>query len=103
MCTHVYLVKRLRACDACIMIAPPHTSMNNINCGYYSKAAFIYLHTLYVQLLFEGGYYLGCGFYSSKYGTYLSSHRLVTMITNQPSGHDKDVPKCLYTVPGLLI
>ena len=34
-------------------------------CGYYSRAALI-LHQL--RLLFEGGYYSGCGYYSSKYG-----------------------------------
>ena len=37
-------------------------------CGYYSRAATISLAELQVQLLFEGGYYSGCGFYSNKYG-----------------------------------
>ena len=45
--------------------------MNNINCGYYSRAAFIYLCALHVRLLFEGGYHSGCGYYSNKYGIYV--------------------------------
>ena len=42
--------------------------MYDINCGYYSRAALIYLCMLYMRLLFEGGYYSGCGCYLSKYG-----------------------------------
>ena len=38
-------------------------------CGYYSRAATISLAELQVRLLFEGGYYSGCGFFSNKYGT----------------------------------
>ena len=38
-------------------------------CGYYSRAATISLVELQVRLLFEGGYYSGCGFYSNKYGS----------------------------------
>ena len=45
-------------------------NMNNINCGYYSRAALIFLSWRYVRLLFEGGYYSMCGYYSSKYGIY---------------------------------
>ena len=37
-------------------------------CGYYSRAATISLVKLQVRLLFEGGYYSGCGFYLNKYG-----------------------------------
>ena len=37
-------------------------------CGYYLSAATISLAKLQVRLLFEGGYYSGCGFYSNKYG-----------------------------------
>ena len=33
-------------------------------CDYYSRAATISLAELQVRLLFEGGYYSGCGFYS---------------------------------------
>ena len=40
-------------------------------CGYYSRAATISLAELQVRLLFEGGYYSGCGFYSNKYGNKL--------------------------------
>ena len=36
--------------------------MNIIKCGYYSRAALIPLSMLYVQLVFEDGYY------SNKYG-----------------------------------
>ena len=36
-------------------------------CGYYSGAATIIFGELQVRLLFEGGYYSGCGFYSNKY------------------------------------
>ena len=32
------------------------------------RAATISLAELQVRLLFEGGYYSGCGFYSNKYG-----------------------------------
>ena len=34
----------------------------------YSRAATISFTEFQVQLLFEGGYYSGCGFYSNKYG-----------------------------------
>ena len=37
-------------------------------CGYYLRAATIFLAELQVRLLFEGSYYSGCGFYSNKYG-----------------------------------
>ena len=33
------------------------------------RAATISFAELQVRLLFEGGYYSGCGFYSNKYGT----------------------------------
>ena len=36
--------------------------------GYYSRAALIFLRKRYVRLLFEGGYYSMCGYYSNKYG-----------------------------------
>ena len=39
-------------------------------CSYYSRAATISLAELQVRLLFEGGYYSRCGFYSNKYGIY---------------------------------
>ena len=42
--------------------------MNIINCGYYSRAALIFLRSRDVRLLFEGGYYSMCGYYSNKYG-----------------------------------
>ena len=38
-------------------------------CGYYSRAAIISFAELNVRLLFEGGYYSGCSFYSNKYGS----------------------------------
>ena len=44
--------------------------MNIIKCGYYSRAALISSSSRKVRLLFEGGYYSGCGYYSSKYGIY---------------------------------
>ena len=44
------------------------TFMNIIKYSYYSRAALISLSSLKVRLLFEGGYYSGCGFYSNKYG-----------------------------------
>ena len=45
--------------------------MNIIKCGYYSRAAaLISLSSLKMWLLFEGGYYSGCGFYSNNYGIY---------------------------------
>ena len=37
--------------------------------GYYSRAATISLAELQVRLLFKGGYYSGCSFYSNKYDT----------------------------------
>ena len=39
-------------------------------CGYYSRVATISFTELQVWLLFESScyYYLGCGFYSNKYG-----------------------------------
>ena len=36
-------------------------------CGYYSRPATISLAELQVRLLFEGGYYSGCGIYLNKY------------------------------------
>ena len=42
--------------------------MNIINRSYYSRAALIFLRSRYVRLLFEGGYYWMCGYYSNKYG-----------------------------------
>ena len=47
--------------------------MNMIKCGYYSRAALISLSSLEMRLLFEGGYYLGCSFYSNKYGIHVVS------------------------------
>ena len=44
------------------------TFMNIIKCGYYSRATLHFLPALFVQLLFEGGYYSGCSFYWNKYG-----------------------------------
>ena len=38
-------------------------------CGYYLKAAIIVFNEPQVWLLFKDDYYLGCGFYSNKYGT----------------------------------
>ena len=35
---------------------------------YYLRVATLSFAGLHVRLLFEGGYYLGCGFYSNKYG-----------------------------------
>ena len=43
------------------------TFMNIIKHGYYSRAALVFLHMLFVRLLFKGGYYSGCSFYSNKY------------------------------------
>ena len=40
--------------------------------GYYLRVALISLSTLQVRLLFEGGYYSECGYYSNKYGTYFN-------------------------------
>ena len=37
-------------------------------CSYYSRAATISFTELQVWLLFEGGYYSRCSFYSNKYG-----------------------------------
>ena len=51
-------------------------------CGYYSRAATISLAELQVRLLFEGGYYSGCGFYSNKYGT-LFSLLFITVTVNR--------------------
>ena len=50
-------------------------------CGYYSRAATISLVDLQVRLLFEGGYYSGCGFYSSKYGIMITTVRLYTSLS----------------------
>ena len=36
--------------------------------GYYSRAATISFAELQVRLLFKGGYYSRCGFYSNIYG-----------------------------------
>ena len=44
--------------------------------GYYSRAALISLSSRKARLLFEGGYYSGCGYYSSKYGTYIHTNYL---------------------------
>ena len=57
-CLHFALNKQARfTCDR------DHTHLINIVhvCGYYFSE-------LRVWLLFEGGYYSGCGFYSNKYG-----------------------------------
>ena len=50
-----------------------------IKCGYYSRAA-VSLSTLEVRPLFEGGYYSGCGYDSSKYG----NHMIVLNILQGP-------------------
>ena len=48
-------------------------------CSYYSTVAtFLSLSSRYSYVLFEGGYYSGCGFYSNKYSicTYsISNHK----------------------------
>ena len=57
-------------------------------CGYYSRAATISLVDLQVRLLFEGGYYSGCGFYSNKYGIYhvhVDDDSLVLSLTERNS------------------
>ena len=60
--------------------------VNIIKCGHSTRAALISLNKLYVRLLFEGGYYSTCGYYSSKYGIqyfYQSSeHDTLIMKTN---------------------
>ena len=58
-------------------------------CHYYSRVATISLAELQVWLLFEGGYYSGCGFYSNKYGTWRVKAHMVA------GGHSSVV-----TVPG---
>ena len=45
-------------------------------CSDYSRAASIPFTELQVQLLFEGGYYSGCGFSSSKSGSYPARMRI---------------------------
>ena len=52
--------------------------MNIIKCGYYSRAALISSSSRKVRLLFEGGYYSGCGYYSSKYGIYIFIYIFIT-------------------------
>ena len=52
----------------CANVATPTKFVFTHACGYYSRAATISLAKLQVRLLFEGGYYSGCGFYSNKYG-----------------------------------
>ena len=37
-------------------------------CSYYSRAATISFTELHLRLLFKGGYYSRCDFYSNKYG-----------------------------------
>ena len=50
-------------------------------CGDYSRAATISLAELQLQLLFEGGYYSGCGFYSNKYGICCSNYSATCKFT----------------------
>ena len=62
-----------RACSTCDR---DHTHLVDFAhaCGYYSRAATISFTELQVRLLFEGGYYSRCGFYSNKYGNRNSWH-----------------------------
>ena len=56
-----------RKCNNVGVRARVHTYIY-IKRGYYSRPALISLSTLQVRLLFEGGYYSGCSYYSNKYG-----------------------------------
>ena len=56
-----------RLCTACDH-SHAHLIVYAHACGYYSRAATIVFGELQVRLLFEGGYYSGCGFYSNKCG-----------------------------------
>ena len=42
--------------------------VNIIKCGHYTRATITSLDKQYVWFLFDGGYNLTCGYYSSKYG-----------------------------------
>ena len=69
-------------CACATVTAPPTTYrdvifMNIIKCGHYTL---ISLNKLYVRLLFEGGYYSTCGYYSSKYGSYIDLLNWLTII-----------------------
>ena len=48
-------------------------------CGYYLRVATISFAELQVWLLFEGGYYLGYGFYSNKYDIFVTMYKYITV------------------------
>ena len=43
------------------------------------------LSTLYVRLLFESGYYSGCGYYSNKYGNFIKNRCRDVSLYKSPS------------------
>ena len=57
-----------------MIVATPLLAVFTHACGYPSRTATISFAELQVRLLYEGGYYSGCGFYSNKYGTLKGGH-----------------------------
>ena len=49
--------------------------VNIIKCGHYMRVSLISLDKLYVRLLFEDGYNLTYGYYSSKYGICIKNRK----------------------------
>ena len=83
---HIQLSPRTSECvPLAIMTTPIKSSSRTHACGYYSSAAIISFTELQVRLLFEGGYYLGCGFYSNKYSNRHSGR--CTLLAPPASGH----------------
>ena len=59
-CNNVQVYARAYISNQCVhacIVTAPSTAWGSVRiCGYYSRATLIYSLTLYMQLLFEGGY-----------------------------------------------